>query len=73
MIDEKFRKLMLDCPDVVRRSILSDRQIEIAQLLHRLPTPIYSADIANRLNISVQNASVQLKKLVEARAVPLTC
>jgi len=66
MIDKKFRKLMLDCPDVVRKSILTDNQIDIARLVHKLPTPIYSTDIADILNISVQNASVQLKKLVDS-------
>ena len=66
MIDKKFRRLMIDCPDVVRSAILSDVQIDIARMIHRLPTPIYSRDIADRLNISVQNASTQLKKLVKA-------
>lgn len=66
MIDKKFRKLMLDCPDVVRESILGDKEIEIARLVHKLPTPVYSRDIADYLGISVQNASTQLKHLVKA-------
>lgn len=66
MIDKKFRRLMLDLPEVVRASILGDREIEIAKLVHRLPTPIYSRDIADILNISVQNASTQLNRLVTA-------
>lgn len=66
MIDKKFRRLMLDCPDVVRASVLSGKQLEIAQLVHRLPAPIYSRDIADKMNISVQNASTQLSRLVKA-------
>jgi len=66
MIDKKFRRLMIDHPEIVRASILTDRQIEIARMVHEMPTPIYSRDIADRLNISVQNASVQLANLVKA-------
>lgn len=66
MIDKKFRRMMIDHPEIVRRSVLTDRQIEIAKLVHRLPTPIYSADIADRLGISIQNASTQLTMLVKA-------
>lgn len=66
MIDKKFRKLMLECPEVVRASVLSETQIEIARLVHRLPTPIYSRDIADRMGISIQNASTQLKRLARS-------
>lgn len=66
MIDKKFRRLMMDHPEIVRNSMLSDRQIEIAKLVHRLPTPIYSTDIADRLGISIQNASSQMAKLAKA-------
>jgi DNA-binding MarR family transcriptional regulator len=66
VIDKKFRKLMMDHPDIVRKSVLTEKQVELARIVHQMPTPIYSRDIADRLYISVQNASVQLSRLVQA-------
>ncbi len=66
MIDKKFRRLMVDCPSIVRASILTDKQIEMVRLVHRLPTPIYSRDVADRLGMSIQNSSTQLNRLAKA-------
>lgn len=65
MIDIKFRKLMLDYPEVVRNSVLSCRQIEVALYLIRRNGPVYTSEVAIDFEMSVPNASILLKTLCD--------
>ena len=56
---------MIDCPDIVRRAILSDVQIELFKYIESAGK-VYSRQIAEEYSWSVQNATMKLKKLYDA-------
>lgn len=66
-ICEKFRLLMLQHPELVRKSVISDRQIELVKFVSWHPASlITSRDVSERFGCSVAGASAQLKALVGA-------
>ncbi len=71
-IEAKFRRLMLEMPEVVRKSMLSDHEIKICKYAHDTGI-VTSRDTANRFNLSVQNAGIVLTKLVRKGYLLRTC
>lgn len=56
---------MVECPDIVRKAILSDVQIELFKYIEKAGK-VYSREIAEEYSWSVQNATMKLRKLYEA-------
>lgn len=63
MIDVKFRRMMLEHPQIVQKSILSELERNIANYVHRQSKPVFSPEVAGAFGITVPNASVRLATL----------
>lgn len=64
-IDSKFKKLMIDCPDLVRKAVLSDHQIRVFKIV-KGEGGMYSRHLSEHLGVSVQSAGATLSRLVDA-------
>lgn len=64
-LDVKYRKLMLNFPGIVRKSVLTDPQIDMVNLVagyHRAAT---AREIADCMNLSIATISGRLATLVD--------
>ena len=65
MIDKKYRRMMIECPKVIRSAHLTDQQIEVYKHVKAHCAPRRSNDISSSFGISVQHASITLRLLTE--------
>jgi predicted transcriptional regulator len=63
-IDVKYRRLMLQHPQIVRDAFLGRREAEIAHFVFGRLRPTISSDVAHEFGITVANASTVLAGLV---------
>ena len=62
--DKKLMKLFLDCPDYVRRVIITDNQIDLIYTIKEVFCNAMTArNLANHRGISIQAASTMLSNL----------
>jgi len=67
VIEDKFKKLMVECPSVVRDVVLTNQQIEVVKLVARIQDRkdgVLSPDIAGAMGWLVPHASALLRQLV---------
>lgn len=63
-MDKKLMRLFLDCPDYLKRVIISEPQIEVVRFVKDCGFGSATArELADHLDISVQGASGRLNKL----------
>jgi predicted transcriptional regulator len=55
---------MIEHPEIVRAAVLTDKQIEIVKYVNSYAS-VSSPHVAERFDMSVANASTQLKRLVK--------
>ena len=64
-VDAKYKRLMIDYPELIRSHLLTDHQIEVFKYVEN-KGGIYSRELSDYLGMSVQSAGGTLSKIAEA-------
>lgn len=68
MINNAYRRLMLDHPEIVRAAVLTPNELKAAQLVRGscFQDPTYCRTVADHFDWSIQQASVVMARLIRA-------